>query len=252
MISPVPLVPLGFDHPEHTRYRRLPHPFFSPQTLNTILPSLQAQAISIIDGIAAGGECEVMAGLATPYPSQVFLTLFGLPLEDRMRLIAWKDAVIGFSLDDPEKVDLTPAIELFAYLTEAIHEQRKVARAGPLGGKQGRWHPRQGPLPVLQLARVHVDIHKFQLAGQIDSYDLESEETMALPPLCPGDHTCLERGHARGPTIAPGSWHLEYGRGAVATTLPFAMVDTLLVSLEFESVRRSTVEFAKLARRGKR
>jgi sigma non-opioid intracellular receptor len=97
----------------------------------------------------------------------------------------------------------------------------------------------------------HVDIHKFLLAGRIDSYDLESEDTAALPPLLPGEHTCLERGHARGLTIAPGSWHLEYGRGAVATTLPFAIVDTLLVSLEFESVRRSTVEFAKLIRRKK-
>lgn len=95
----------------------------------------------------------------------------------------------------------------------------------------------------------HVDIHKFLLAGQIDSYDLESDDTVALPPLLPGERTCLERGHARGLTIHPGSWHLEYGRGAVATTLPFAMVDTLLVSLEFESVRRSTVEFAKLVRR---
>lgn len=95
----------------------------------------------------------------------------------------------------------------------------------------------------------HVDIHKFLLAGQIDSYDLESDDTVALPPLLPGERTCLERGHARGLTIHPGSWHLEYGRGAVATTLPFAMVDTLLVSLEFESVRRSTVEFTKLMRR---
>ncbi|OAN37931.1 isomerase [Mycolicibacterium iranicum] len=95
----------------------------------------------------------------------------------------------------------------------------------------------------------HVDIYKFLLAGQIDSYDLESDDTEALPPLRPGERTCLERGHARGLTIHPGSWHLEYGRGAVATTLPFAMVDTLLVSLEFESVRRSTVEFAKLMRR---
>lgn len=95
----------------------------------------------------------------------------------------------------------------------------------------------------------HVDIHKFLLAGQIDSYDLESDDTMPLPTLRPGERTCLQRGHARGLTIHPGSWHLEYGRGAVATTLPFAMVDTLLVSLEFESVRRSTVEFAKLVRR---
>lgn len=95
----------------------------------------------------------------------------------------------------------------------------------------------------------HVDIHKFLLAGRIDSYDLESDGTKPLPPLLPGDRTCLHRGHARGLTIQPGSWHIEYGRGAVVTTLPFAMVDTLVLSLELESVRRSTAEFTALLRR---
>ena len=94
----------------------------------------------------------------------------------------------------------------------------------------------------------HVDIHKFLIAGQIDSYDLESDDMTSMT-LRPGEHTCLERGHARGLTIHPGSWHIEYGRGAVLTTLPFAMVDTLLVSLELESVRRSTAEFSKLVTR---
>lgn len=133
MISPVPLVPLGFDPPEHTRYRRLLHNFFSPQALNAILPSLQAQAIEIIDEIAGRDACEVMTDLATPYPSQVFLTLFGLPLEDRERLIAWKDAVIAFSLaTDPAGVDLTPAVELFAYLTDSVRTQRQERRDGIL------------------------------------------------------------------------------------------------------------------------
>ncbi len=94
-----------------------------------------------------------------------------------------------------------------------------------------------------------VQIHKFLIAGQIDSYDIESDDTGVMT-LLPGEHTCMEKGRARGITIHPGSWHIEYGRGAVATTLPFAMVDTLLVSLEFQSVARSTVEFAKLV--GKR
>lgn len=133
MISPVPLVPLGFDPPEHTRYRRILHSYFSPQKLNSLLPSLQAQAIDIIDTIAGREQCEVMADLATPYPSQVFLTLFGLPLEDRERLIAWKDAIIAFSLTtDPTSVDLTPAVELYTYLTEAVQTQRDRARAGVL------------------------------------------------------------------------------------------------------------------------
>jgi len=93
-----------------------------------------------------------------------------------------------------------------------------------------------------------VEINKFLIAGQIDWYDLESDDLTAMT-LLPGEHTRTEKGHARGLTIHPGSWHIEYGRGAVATTLPFAMVDTLLVSLELESVRRSTVEFAKLVSR---
>jgi sigma non-opioid intracellular receptor len=83
------------------------------------------------------------------------------------------------------------------------------------------------------------------MAGRIDWYDLESDDPAAMT-LLPGEHTCTEKGHARGLTIHPGSWHIEYGRGAVVTTLPFAMVDTLLMSLEVESVRRSTVEFTKL------
>ena len=39
----------------------------------------QVLAGDLIDGIAARGECDIVADLAIPYPSQVFLSLFGLP-----------------------------------------------------------------------------------------------------------------------------------------------------------------------------
>ncbi len=124
--SPLPLVPLASDPPEHTRFRRILQPFFSPHALSTILPSLQAQAIEIIETIAAKNVCEVITDLAIPYPSQVFLTLFGLPLEDRNRLICWKDAVIDLGLlGTLEGADLTPAIELTTYLVEAIAVHRQ-------------------------------------------------------------------------------------------------------------------------------
>lgn len=126
MVSPVPLIPLALDPPEHTRYRRILHPFFSAHTLAELLPSLQVQAADMIADIAGRADCEVMADLATPYPSQVFLTLFGLPLEDRDRLIAWKDVIIGFSLDaEPDPADLAAAAEMFDYLTSAVAEHRR-------------------------------------------------------------------------------------------------------------------------------
>jgi cytochrome P450 len=128
--SPIPLVPISFDPPEHTRFRKILQPFFSPHTLKEMLPSLQKQALDIVDEIAKKGTCEVVADIAIPYPSQVFLTLFGLPLEDRDRLIGWKDSVIALA-ESPslEGVDLTPALELLAYLTEAVNERR--ANPGP-------------------------------------------------------------------------------------------------------------------------
>ncbi|TDO17298.1 cytochrome P450 [Mycobacterium sp. BK086] len=125
LASPLPMVPIAFDPPEHTRFRRILHPYFSMQTLGAMLPSLQQQAIDVIDDIAAKDGCEVVQELAIPYPSQVFLTLFGLPLADRDRLVAWKDAIIDIGMaQNLDDADLTPAIELATYLTEAIAEHR--------------------------------------------------------------------------------------------------------------------------------
>jgi len=133
--SPVPLVPIAIDPPDHTRFRRLLDPFFSPKKMAEREPELRRQAGELIDAIVARGSCDVVPDLATPFPSQVFLTLFGLPLEDRDRLVRWKDAILQFT--DPSSTEATPevmahALELFAYLTEHIAERRSSASGDDL------------------------------------------------------------------------------------------------------------------------
>ena len=123
--SPIPVLPLAFDPPEHTRYRKILQPFFSPHGLSKSRPVLVRHAADMIDAIAGRGECEVMKDLASPYPFQVFLDLYGLPLEDLDRLIAWKDAVIA---DNPYVTDAelaTSARDLYEYLTDAIQQRRE-------------------------------------------------------------------------------------------------------------------------------
>jgi cytochrome P450 len=93
--SPLPLVPIAADPPEHARYRRILQPFFSPRAIARWRPVIQGLAGELISGVAGRGHCDVVAELAVPLPVQVFLTLFGLPLEDRDRLIAWKEALLG-------------------------------------------------------------------------------------------------------------------------------------------------------------
>ena len=126
--SPVPLIPIAIDPPDHTRFRRMLDPFFSPRKMAEREPELRRQAGELIEAIVAkGGQCDVMPALATPFPSQVFLTLFGLPMADRDRLVKWKDAILQFT--DPSSSEATPevmahALELFTYLTEHIAARR--------------------------------------------------------------------------------------------------------------------------------
>src|ERR1700730_15998285 len=133
--SPVPLVPIAIDPPDHTRFRRLLDPFFSPKKMAEREPELRRQAGELIDAVVAKGECDVVPDLATPFPSQVFLTLFGLPMADRDRLVRWKDSILEFT--DPGSADATPevlahALELFTYLTEHIAERRANTTGGDM------------------------------------------------------------------------------------------------------------------------
>jgi cytochrome P450 len=122
--SPFPMLPIAFDPPEHTRYRKTLDKFFGPRRMAERAPQLRAQVGELIDGIkASGGSCEAMSALAIPFPSQVFLTLFGLPLSDRDRLIAWKDVLLNFSVADSSSASpeaLAQGGELMAYLAEHI------------------------------------------------------------------------------------------------------------------------------------
>lgn len=165
--------------------------------------------------------------------------------------------IVGLQLPDEELIQRTVEALSVAYpdLIDRVPGRWVGSKAGGILGKVRMLYftPREyvvifgSPTGTQGFSGRYkrVDIHKFLLAGQIDSYDLESDDTSSMT-LRPGEHTHMAKGHARGITIHPGSWHIEYGRGATFTTLPFAMIDTLLLSLEFESVRRSTIELARL------
>src|ERR1700758_1452374 len=126
--SPFPMVPIAFDPPEHTRFRRILDKFFGPRHMAERAPELRRQVGELIDQIVASGDsCEVMSALAVPFPSQVFLTLFGLPLDDRDLLIGWKDAVLAFSAAEglePSPETVARGAELVTYLTGHLADRR--------------------------------------------------------------------------------------------------------------------------------
>lgn len=121
--NPLPVLPLSFDPPEHTRYRKILQPYFSPHGLSESRPVLQRHATAMIAELARRGQCEVMTDFAPLYPFQVFLDLYGLPLADRDMLIGWKDSIVG----DKPFLTMVEAqqgqVELLEYLTDAIRRR---------------------------------------------------------------------------------------------------------------------------------
>jgi cytochrome P450 len=120
----LPVVPLAFDPPEHTRYRKILQPFFSPHALSKSRPVLERHAAEMIAELADRGACDAVADFANLYPFQVFLDLYGLPLEDRDRLIDWKNA-LNTDKAVLDQADLDKAQALFEYLSDAIQQRRR-------------------------------------------------------------------------------------------------------------------------------
>jgi len=84
---PMP-VPIAYDPPEHTRFREILRPYFSPGAVDELMPALREQASALINAIAANGACDAIRDIANPFPFGALVTLCGLPWEDRVKLAA--------------------------------------------------------------------------------------------------------------------------------------------------------------------
>jgi cytochrome P450 len=106
---PVPLIPVAIDPPDHLKYRRILDPMLAPRVINTMEDELRAQIRDLVLAFASKGECDIVADVARLYPTQVFLTVMGLPVVDRDQIIDWVEFMIehtntGTQVPNPQVV----------------------------------------------------------------------------------------------------------------------------------------------------
>jgi len=125
---PVPLVPVAIDPPDHTKYRRVLDPLLSPRVVNAMEDRLRAQVRDLVAAFASTGRCDVVTDIAKLYPTQVFVTLFGLPLADRDQLVRWVEICNEHSTHgtaDPNPTVVEAAMAMFRYVQHFIDEKRQ-------------------------------------------------------------------------------------------------------------------------------
>ncbi|HZU80558.1 MAG TPA: cytochrome P450 [Acidimicrobiales bacterium] len=114
-----PMIPLQIDPPEHKNYRRILDPLFAPKQMKLLEEAVTELVNELIDAFVDQEEIDFATQFSVPFPSQVFLTLLGLPLEDLHLFLKMKDGIIR-----PQHVTGAPM-----YSKEAKSYQREIANS---------------------------------------------------------------------------------------------------------------------------
>ena len=126
-----PLIPLQIDPPDHRKYRRILDPLFSPPRMKALEESVARLVNALVDGFVDDDEIDFTSRFSVPFPSQVFLTMFGLPSEDLPLFLRMKDGVIRpdhvvgqpFGHPETEAYQRETADSIYAYFERVIDER---------------------------------------------------------------------------------------------------------------------------------
>ena len=120
-------IPEMLDPPEHTQWRRLLAPMFTPARAAAMEDDIRAQATILIDELADEGHCDFVSQFARKYPAAIFLRMMGLPLSELDKFLAWEYTILhGNDETDPKRERAAHAMgELAQYFAEVIAEARK-------------------------------------------------------------------------------------------------------------------------------
>jgi cytochrome P450 len=131
-----PLIPLNVDPPHHRKYRKILDPLFAPRAVAYLEQPIARLANELMDAFAGREEIDFAASFSIPLPSQVFLTLMGLPLDELPALLAMKDGIIrpqhvvGCQAGHPDAIahQAATAAAIYDYFGPVIDDRRREPR----------------------------------------------------------------------------------------------------------------------------
>lgn len=116
-----PLLPLEADPPAHAAWRILLNPIFAPARMRAMEAQIEALAIELVDGLAGKGEAEFVSQFGEVFPVQIFLRMFGLPLEHTDQFVAWEgDLLHSLTIEGRQRA----ARSIVDYLRKVLAERR--------------------------------------------------------------------------------------------------------------------------------
>lgn len=125
-------IPLELDPPEHTAYRHVLQPLFSPQRMKKLSDDIRAVVNQLIDGFAAKGTAEFISEFAHELPARIFLALMDWPLEDAPLFTEATDVVLfgkpGGTPEESDQARIAAGLTVAGYFQKVIEDRRNNPR----------------------------------------------------------------------------------------------------------------------------
>ena len=117
----------GMEPGRHGKHRRLVSGTFAPKIIRALEPRLRDVVTRTLDAVGPRGECDFVTDVACELPVIAICELLGVPFEDRAKIVAWSNAMIG--VDDPEYAEdpsagPLAAMQLMTYAQELAQRRR--------------------------------------------------------------------------------------------------------------------------------
>ena len=122
------LIMLNLDPPAHTKLRGIVSRGFTPRAIGNLRQALTARAERIVQTALTEGTGDFVADVACELPLQAIADLLGVPQQDRGKIFAWSNQMIGS--EDPEYATetMTAGAELIGYSMLMAEDRKRCPR----------------------------------------------------------------------------------------------------------------------------
>jgi cytochrome P450 len=142
-------IPEMLDGHEHTAWRQLTGPFFSPGAVAAWEPRVRQRFAEVLDTVAAKGSCDFVSEVALLFPNVIFMDLFGLPREHADQFQQWEVDILHKEFVTPEgqQRQMDAMIAVMSYFAQLIQERRESAPTDDMLSAALGWKIDGEPIP---------------------------------------------------------------------------------------------------------
>jgi cholest-4-en-3-one 26-monooxygenase len=124
------IILLNMDPPEHTKLRGIVSRGFTPRAIGNLRQALADRAERIVAAALETGAGDFVTDVAAELPLQAICELLGVPQEDRGKIFAWSNRMMGYDerTADEENDGMVAATEVLGYSLAMAEERRACPR----------------------------------------------------------------------------------------------------------------------------